>query len=209
MRAILRLDSGKGFAVADVARVLLRESEKGIREVLADLVAEDLLVQQGTPELWRCTDKARDLQWTSRKRLSRQKAEQLVADFLRRVQEVNADERYAKRVETVVIFGSVVSDRSMIGDIDLAVQFRPRFQDPNEQDEAETKARTRAVGTRNIVDYLCWPETEVKRALRARSTVLELHDMDRLEVVLRRRPNTPFKVLFGTWSPSPPNSETK
>jgi len=208
MRAILRLDSGNGLGVEDVAKVMIRESEEGIRGVLANLVTEGLLVQDA-PDRWSCTDKARDLQWTSRKRLSREKAEQLVAGMLERVQEVNADERYAMRVETVVVFGSFVTDRSMIGDIDLAVRLRPRFQDRGEQDQAEAAARSRAKGTRNIVDYYSWPDTEVKRALRNRSTVLELHDMGILEGILRLRPDTPFRVLFGTWALGTPSVDTK
>ena len=125
-----------------------------------------------------------------------------MSEFLDRVAQVNAADAYAYRVRAVVVFGSFLTGRDMIGDIDLAVQSIPRFDDRAKQDEVEEEARSRKDGPfRNLTENVCWPQIEMERALRARSTALELHPIGNLEAILRRAADTPYKVLFGSWSP--------
>jgi hypothetical protein len=90
----------------------------------------------------------------------------------------------------------------MIGDVDLAMQLRPRFQNADRQQNAEQSAMNRAPRLRNVVEQVFWPRTEVARALRGRSKGLELHDIQLLEQVLRRASKTSFRVVFGAWSPT-------
>jgi hypothetical protein len=199
MRAILRLDTGQGFSFADARRVKPRDHRDTVLTILADLVSQSFLVHEKA-DLWRCTDKGRDLQQISRQRLSRAKAEQLLAEVIERACEINGDDHYAMRVNAIVVFGSFLTAKPMIGDIDLAVQLRPRFENRQEQDTAERNARERG-RPRNIVEAVAWPDIEVRRALRTRSRVLELHEIGMLEAVLRLTPGTPFKVVLGEWAP--------
>src|SRR5919199_3088857 len=61
--------------------------------------------------------------------LKRVTAERNLEAFLERVKHVNADCTFAYGVETVILFGSFLSDMPTVNDVDLAVQLRPRCND--------------------------------------------------------------------------------
>ena len=204
MRAVVRLDDGAGFTLEEAREVFPRYDDAAVQQVLLDLVGAGLLVEDPVAHRWRCTPEGREIQRSSRKRLTRAKAEQILAHLVSRAHEVNANDRYVKRVETMVVFGSFLGDNPMIGDVDVAVELRPKFEDPREQDEAEKAARQRAPVARTFIDSLFWPKIEVMRTLKARSPVLELHDIDIVKSVLQRDPTTSFRVLLGTWEPPAP-----
>jgi hypothetical protein len=132
---------------------------------LLELVNAGLIAEDPTAKRWWCTPEAREMKYTSRTRLTRGKAEQLVAQLVSRARDINAEDRYVMRVETLIVSGSFLSDNPMIGDVDVAVELRSKFADPRAQDEADKVARQRAVGARTFLDVLSWPNTEVMRAL--------------------------------------------
>jgi predicted nucleotidyltransferase len=201
VRAVCRLDRGDGFGLSEVAKLRLRErTDDADRQFLADLVREGFLQQLGM-ERWRCSDEGRVLESVSRAQLSRARADQIIKEIMSRAEQVNNDGFYAFCVDSIVAFGSYLTERQMIGDIDLVVQLRPRFADPNDQEAAWKQARARAVRTRNLSEVVCWPQTEVMRALKGRSSVVDVHDMYEFVGILRDCPETRYKVLFGVWSP--------
>jgi hypothetical protein len=202
MRAVVRLDAGAGFTLEEAREVFPRYDAAEVQRVLLDLVGAGLLVEDPVASRWRCTPEGREIQRSSRNRLTRAKAKQILDQLVSRAHEVNANDRYVMRVETMVVFGSFLGDNPMIGDVDVAVELRPKFEDPREQEEAEKVARQRAVGA--FLNVLFWPKIEVMRALKARSPVLELHDIHILKSVLQRDPTTLFRELLGTWEPPAP-----
>src|SRR5262249_15110402 len=121
IRAILRCDTGEGISLDDARKVLHREDRDTVEQLLGNLVSEGFVVEE-KENLWRCTSKGRDLQWVSRSRLSRAKAEQLVATVVTRAEQINSDDTYALCVSAIVAFGSFITDKPMIGDVDLALE---------------------------------------------------------------------------------------
>ena len=105
-------------------------------------------------------------------------------------------------ITTLVVFSAFLrADEAMIGDVDVAVALQPRFGKTREQGEAEARARQRAPRLRNITEQVFWPHTEIFRALRARSSAIEVHEIHDLTAILARRPQTPYRVVFGEWMP--------
>ncbi len=134
---------------------------------------------------------------TAAKPIHRATGEERLAQFLERVRVLNADDKWAYRVTKVVVFGSYLTTKSRLGDVDLAIQFKPRPQYRDQWAEvllaqAETAARR---GTRfsTFVDRLGWAQREAKRFLKSRSRALSLHDLETEQVRLDR---IPHRVLF-------------
>jgi hypothetical protein len=201
MRALLRRDSGGGFAFEEALALSGRHDRDLITRMIAGLVTEGFLVEM-EPDRWECSDKGRALKWTSRQRVTREKAEQRLAEVIARASIINADDNLAMVITAIVVFGAFLrTDQAMIGDVDVAVVLQPRFGRTREQDQAEDRARQRAPRLRNIVEQVCWPSTEVLRALRARSSAIEVHEIHDLTAILASRPETPYRVVFGDWTP--------
>ena len=92
MRAILRIDTGRGFSFADARKIVVRDDRHDmLAKILTDLVAEGYLVQKDA-DLWQCTSKGRDLQGLSRSRLSREKAVALLSEVVSRARQVNSSD---------------------------------------------------------------------------------------------------------------------
>ena len=198
VRRVLRLDSGEGFDM-DGARQRIPGDDYAVRRFLADLVTDEWLVQD-QPDHWTATAKAKELQFESRGRLTRAKADGLVAELLTRVRVVNRDPKYAFNVDAVVLFGSYLSSRDRIGDVDVAIALRPRLQKKDAQNALEEAARSRGPRSRNIVEHAFKPRREVRQVLKAKSPWLDVRDISELEDVLQHR-NVPYSVIFGHWNP--------
>ncbi len=111
--------------------------------------------------------------------LRRATADRVVQRFLERVRHINADPYYLYRVSKAVVFGSYLSDRERINDVDLGVCLQPK-----ETDLAKHSARCRKRSAmvaergrrfRNCNEEVGWAETEVLRFLKCRSRAIGLH----------------------------------
>ena len=147
------------------------------------------------------TVKANELRCESRGRLTRAKADGLVCELLARVRALNADAKYAFKVDSVVLFGSYLSSRDRIEDVDVAIALRPRLQNKEEQKALEEAARSRGPRSRNIVEHMYKPQQEVRKALKAKSSWLDVRDASELEEVLQQRSGVEYKVISGYWQP--------
>ena len=114
--------------------------------------------------------------------LTRKTAKQRLSEFLERVEAVNASDYYLYRVQKVLVFGSYLSDRNRINDIDVAVELVFREKDPKRREivmqgrilEACKAGRKFS----NIVEELFWPYQEVLLFLKSRSRAISLHTTD-------------------------------
>jgi len=199
VRRVLRLDAGEGFDI-EAARQRIAGDDYAVRRFLADLVTDESLIQDRADH-WTVTVKAKELQFESRGRLTRDKADSLVGELLARVRALNADAKYAFKVDSVVLFGSYLSNRDRIGDVDLAIALRPRLQNKEAQKALEEVARSRGPRSRNIVEHMYKPQREVRRALKAKSSWLDVRDISELEEVLQQRRGVDYKVIYGHWQP--------
>ncbi len=113
-------------------------------------------------------------------RLARAKANQLVEQFLKRVDEVNTSSYYLMTVGEVHLFGSYITDAADLGDIDLAIKLEAKYS--GTEWVAHNLARADATG--RDLDYfarLSYGETEVRRFLKSRSPYISMHGVDELE----------------------------
>ena len=118
-----------------------------------------------------------------------------LGEFLTRVKEVNRSAYWLYHVKEVRIFGSILSPKERVGDVDLAIELQSRIIDPEERLEQEARRTLQAIraGRRlaSISDQVLWPRVEVLLFLKSRSRVLSLHEMDDLE-----RLGVEYKTIF-------------
>ncbi len=134
---------------------------------------------------------------TARKPITRRTAERLIADFLKRVREINTCDDYMYRVKQVIIFGSYLSDGATLGDVDLSIMLEDLYNDASER-EARRKERVNYAlqegrSFRSFTEMLIWPYEEVFKKLKNHSPTLSLHD-EKTEQVLSRP--IPSRILY-------------
>jgi predicted nucleotidyltransferase len=106
------------------------------------------------------------------KQIRRATADRLLADFLRRVEQVNRNEEFAFFVEEVRLFGSYLRGEEMVGDVDVAFSMMRKTM-------GKLSARCLAIG-KHREDYER-AMGEVERFLRARSRWLDFAAVENLE----------------------------
>lgn len=114
--------------------------------------------------------------------IGRATAERLVRELLGRVVAVNAPSSpYALRVKSLDAFGSYVQGSPTLNDIDLVLALEscgPR-EDPLQPDSRWQKRIAVALDAgrqfSNVAEEACWPDTEVRQFLRAKSRFLRFH----------------------------------
>lgn len=114
-------------------------------------------------------------------RIRRATADRLMKGLIHRLQIVNR-RGFAFTVESVIVFGSYLSDAPDLGDIDLAVHLRPRHDDVQKQLRLEEHRRSMAPRYRVATEAKreSWPEKEVLVFLRNRSPRFSFHELDEL-----------------------------
>jgi len=131
------------------------------------------------------------------KPIYRKTAERVLEELLERVHIVNATSKYLYRVESVVLFGSMLSDVERLGDVDVAIDLQPKVREEGSFQEwcmarrcvAEAEGRS----FRTIFDWATWPRREILLLLKARSRSLSLHELQQLT----RMVNVSYVVLLG------------
>jgi hypothetical protein len=97
--------------------------------------------------------------------------------LLARVEQYNSDPNKLLTVEAVVVFGSFLGANDKLGDLDIAVKHRHR--NPNDPDPAATALAYAERSSRhfsNIVEWVSWPETELRQFLKARKRTIAIQD---------------------------------
>jgi predicted nucleotidyltransferase len=155
--------------------------------LLGQLVAEGYLkVTQETIESWTITSKATQLFDKSTTRvLKRTKAQEKLQALLARVKELNENAYYLYTVARLGVFGSYLTDKDLLGDLDVCLSLEAR-----ETNEAQHKKlrkaridRAFAEGQRfsNMGDELLHPYIECFRFLKGRSPKLNLAEFSSIE----------------------------
>lgn len=192
-------DTIAGYPSPEIRKLMRRAGQMWRAEFVSDVleVAEaeainliERLAEEGyvkpVPErddLWRTTLLGNRLANASAAQpLKRATADRIVSELLDRVDEVNSSEYYLYEVENVVVFGSYLTDRERINDIDLAVTLTPKEKDPERQFELEQQRAADAAEAgrhfRNFVEHLGWARNELLLFLKSRSRAISFHDPD-------------------------------
>lgn len=101
---------------------------------------------------------------------------------MERVKEVNSNDYYLYQVKKVIVFGSYLSTKERLGDIDIAIELVPKEGEPKRYGkltrERAREARDKGRTFSSFIDELYWARTEVKRFLKSRSRSISLHETD-------------------------------
>lgn len=190
-RRLMRMIGGFLMTPARASEILGCTAAES-RRLLRDLGKEGY-ISPNEGESWEVTVKGKALaSATAAKPLRRATVERLVSELLGRVGEVNRDGQWAYKVETVVVFGSVVIQKLRPSDVDVACSLRPRWHDSQRQNLHEQERRElRPSRFASTIEWVYWPEFEVLRFLKSRSRGLSIHLFD--EWI---RENTTYEFLY-------------
>lgn len=117
--------------------------------------------------------------------ISREKATQLLNELIDRAKAINANDELVYFVESLKVFGSYLSDKAVLGDLDVGIKLIRKYDsDKFAQKSQERSDLAIESGRRfsNSTDELFWSETEVLLMLKARQRGLSLHKEDEDEV---------------------------
>ncbi len=129
--------------------------------------------------------------------ITRRTAESALAQFMERLHAVNGNAEYLYRVESAVLFGSMLTEIERLGDVDLAVELSPKVTEDkafrrwcDRRRHAAQEAGRRFGST---FDWVVWPRKEVFQALRGRVRTLSIHEWDQITKMTDVR----YRVLWG------------
>jgi predicted nucleotidyltransferase len=136
-----------------------------------------------TGRYWTATDKARTLSLASAaKPILRKTANKRIAELLERIEIINLSSHYLFKVTKVIIFGSYLSGKNKINDVDIAIELTPKYSDPDEFNTKNNIAIENAEKDgkffSSTLDRLFWTNNEVWKFLKSRSRTLSLHSTD-------------------------------
>jgi predicted nucleotidyltransferase len=134
---------------------------------------------------------------TAAKPVSRNIAGKRLEELVKRATNVNANKKYAYVVQSIVVFGSFLTEKEMINDVDVAVELAPRYKD-SEKFKALSEKRVEIAyqSGRNfghLLEQLDWPRREVILILKNRSRTLSIEEFGQLS----RMEGLVYKVLMG------------
>jgi len=108
--------------------------------------------------------------------VKRASAGAVLRELLCRVKAVNDRQDLAYRVESVVVFGSYLSEAKRVNDLDVAVELKPRSTDDATWERFCDASHERAAAAgrrfRNVVEQVGWPQLEVLGILKNRSRTI-------------------------------------
>jgi len=133
-------------------------------------------------------------------KVSRQTAENALIGLLARVDQYNADPTKPLTVEAVVVFGSFLGSNVKLGDLDIAVKDcnrNPTDTDPSATALAYAERSGRHFS--NIVEWISWPNTELRQILKARKRTIAIQPWHTfLRMATAGPDHLQYKVVFGS-----------
>lgn len=199
-REIRRLMKKIGTLSASVSFIaeILECSPPNAKSVIARLRREGYLsAEDGAPGYVSLTSKGLALASATLRPISRATATKHLSTFLGRIPQINSDPMHAFTVSAVVVFGSFLSEKELLGDLDVAAHLVAK-----PLTDAEYRKRCDGLLDRawregrvpnNVVEWSCWPTIEVLRDLRRSLKQLRIHQFHGLE----KMRNLECAVVFG------------
>ncbi|MBX2840492.1 MAG: nucleotidyltransferase domain-containing protein [Flammeovirgaceae bacterium] len=118
---------------------------------------------------------------TASKPIKRTTAKKLLEGFLERVHQVNSDDYYLYRVMKVMLFGSYLSNKETISDIDIAIllEHKHKIKEFTKLDlERAHQAKLKGRRFNNFVEEYAWAREEVLLFLKNRKRSISIHIYD-------------------------------
>ena len=182
-----------GYPALQIRR-LMRETvgrsitPRYVREILgcSDISAARVLSQlqeagfvESVRGYWEATTKGSALAMaTATHPLRRETADRLVAELVNRARLMNADNKWAYRVRSLVLFGSYARGVERPNDVDIGCELHPRWSGAKQRCKEQERRSEREQWFRNTSEWAMWPKLEVIRYLRARARGLSIHELE-------------------------------
>jgi predicted nucleotidyltransferase len=175
-----------------VAKVL-KQPEEVAKQLIKQLIEDDYLIltKEKLSDIYQYelkeTEKGRRFGIANAsKPISRQKATQLLNELIDRAKDINENGELIYFVESIRVFGSYLSDKDTLGDLDVGVKLTRKYKSGeftkhNQKRIALAKANGRQFN--NSTEELFWPHREVMLMLKGKQRGLSLHDEDEDEVL--------------------------
>ena len=200
VRGFLRRFEG-GFFMLSAAESFMQLKSRQAAEFINDMVALELVeptMPFGNRAAFPVATRGHAFaNATSAKPIHRGTAERVLREFMDRVNAVNASKEYAFKVKSAVLFGSMLSCVDRLGDVDVAIDLRPRVSDSarfrRQCDLRRHLAEGRGRAFPTVIEWATWPRKEVVLQLKARSRSLSLHGFDQL----MEMENLRYRILVG------------
>jgi hypothetical protein len=116
------------------------------------------------------------------KRIDRMKVDNIIAELLKRVAQINADPELCYFVNEIQLFGSATNGNAeSFGDVDIAYDLGRRKRPPEYKDWHDwSRKRWKLAGRSNLnfMQQLYYAEHEVLRLLKGRNQYLSIHSFD-------------------------------
>lgn len=218
IRRILKRLDGKNLPLAESAAVCEIPADE-FSTIVQKLEAEDYLTLDCTaPDtpIVVIKKKAKALYDDGRKAhqgkrlLKRSKADDKLDKLLGRIRDLNNDPYYLFRISRAAVFGSYLTDKTLLGDLDIGLEFMPREPDETKFSSLLKARRHRATielrSFPNIIEQLMEPLHECARYLKRNIQKLTITPFDELETH-----KFPFRLIYESngedFAPSPANPE--
>ncbi len=154
-----------------------------------------------SPFLWySVTDAGQDLTRASAaKRIRRETAKTAFSEFMNRVHFVNASPKYFYSVRYVALFGSYLERRERLGDIDVAIDLKPRIAFDKAGEWVETFRQHAWDSGRSFSTWdeeIDWPRREVVLMHKSRKRSMSIQSWFSF-VEMAKSKNFRYEVLLG------------
>ncbi|MFC5402397.1 hypothetical protein [Cohnella soli] len=165
------------------------EDELGIsnsdaRALVKQLLAEGYIEIAHMNGLFKLTAKGKRFSLaTARKPIKKKTADNLLSDFIKRVEHANSQGTFAYTIEKVIVFGSYLDDEvNRINDLDIAVDLVHKGNSVEDRLRIDQERIISAIKNKRIfsssLEQLTWPYIEVVRHLKNGSRSISLHTTD-------------------------------
>jgi hypothetical protein len=98
--------------------------------------------------------------------VTRETADRLLDNLRTRAKEIDADPQYLYGISRLAVFGSYLTAKDKLGDIDIAVELGPKERDPERHWKACDEQRKNGPRGQSFIESISWPELRVIQALR-------------------------------------------
>lgn len=131
--------------------------------------------------------------------ISRKTADRILSEVVERAKEINASPfpKYLHFVKKIAVFGSYLTDKEGLGDIDIAVLLEPR-KEGSHREPQDIASECVEIHGKNVSDWfqmMIFPQRIVRQTLQNRSKSLSIHGYDELERMIEEW-DTKHKVIY-------------
>lgn len=187
-----RLFGSSQNEIEDKVSQILRQPIIVAREVIKQLIENDYLLLN--KEKFQGIDNYSLIETNKGRRfgiakatspISREKATKILNDLIERAKAINTNDEFLYYVESIKVFGSYLSDKELLGDLDVGVKLSQKYLMGKYRSIHQKKIKlVKKEGKRfnSFLDELFWPYREVMLKLKSRQIGLSLHDEEDDEV---------------------------